>query len=101
MYSTTARSRPRGSAPSRPRKGRLGATTCRIRWTARRLASTSCRAVDSLGLDPLTARKPHPGQTAIPQPPLAYDSACSASLNRTALGVKQAKQVSVGHEGDV
>ena len=38
MYSITARSRPRGSTPSRPRSGRRGAERCRSRWTARTLA---------------------------------------------------------------
>src|SRR6516162_1216659 len=41
MYSTTARSRPRGSVPSRLRAELRGARTWRIRCTARRLASDS------------------------------------------------------------
>jgi hypothetical protein len=62
MYSTTARSRPRGSVPSRPRSGRRGAWTCRIRWTARTLANDSAASrppapvVNSASTAPIAAR---------------------------------------------
>lgn len=62
MYLATARSLPRGSAPSRRRVSRRGARMCRIRWTARTLArdSAASRPPGAAGRQ-LGIHRPHRG----------------------------------------